>query len=240
MVQFRTMILVLCPSRGRPENAARLIASWHATVTGPNARLLIGVDEDDPTRQAYLDVAEQAAGLRKFGFGDVRAVTLWGADTGDLTRALNSMWVRYASDSDIVGTVNDDMVFKTPGWDEVIGEGGASIVFGDDGFQHDALVTSPFMAAWVPQTLGWFALPTLHHQFIDNVWGDIGRGIDSLRYLPGVSIEHLHPFASKADWDETYERGNAQAIIDIDRQAYEDWRDNGGRDADIARLRAAR
>jgi hypothetical protein len=227
-------ILVIAPSRGRPEQAARMAESFCATAIYPKTRLVIAVDHDDPRRDEYAIALRP----RAYGYEPVTVVTLWAGETGNLVRALNGSWARFADQADIIGTVNDDMVFRTHSWDRIVSQAGPGLVFGDDLFQHEALVTSPFIDARIPRALGWYGLPLVEHQFVDNGWLELGRALGILRYLPEVVIEHLHPFADKGSWDETYERGNRQDVIDRDREAFEAWRDGpGGLAADVDRLR---
>ncbi|HET8784075.1 MAG TPA: hypothetical protein VFM38_00450 [Candidatus Limnocylindrales bacterium] len=234
-------IVVLVPSRGRPDRAAEAFASFRATARLSTTRWVLGIDWDDPERTRYIEAFAQRSD-RRFGWDpdEPFVVVLQAWETGDLARATNGLWRRFGDSADILGSVNDDMLFRTEGWDERVTAALArpGIAFGDDGFQHDALVTSPFITAGIPQALGWYALPTCEHLFIDNAWGDIGRGIGRLEYLSDVLIEHIHPLAGKADWDEGYERANDRRTTDHDRIAYERWRDRGGRQADIAKVRS--
>jgi len=206
--------------------------SFCATAIYPKTRLVIAVDHDDPTRGDYQRIAPS----RAYGYEPVMIATLWENETGDLVKALNGSWRRFADQADVIGTVNDDMVFRTHSWDRIVAQAGAGIAYGNDLFQGEALVTSPFIRADIPKRLGWYALPVVEHLFPDNAWKDIGLGLGVLRYLPEVVIEHLHPLAGKAEWDEGYERANNQDITDRDRTAYELWRDGGGLAADLRRF----
>jgi hypothetical protein len=51
-------LLMLVPSRSRPESIARLRDAWQETVRG-NSRLVVLVDDDDPVLKEYqeLDVS---------------------------------------------------------------------------------------------------------------------------------------------------------------------------------------
>jgi hypothetical protein len=209
--------------------------SFCATAIYPKTRLVIGVDHDDPRRGEYA----MAVRPRPYGYEPVTLVTLWENETGDLVKALNGSWARFADAADIIGTVNDDMRFRSHSWDRLIAQANAGIAFGNDLFQGERLVTSPFIRADIPKRLGWYGLPAVEHLFVDNAWGDIGRGLGVLRYLPEVVIEHLHPLAGKGEWDEGYERANNQEVTDRDRIAYEVWRDGGGLAADLHKCDAA-
>jgi hypothetical protein len=44
-----------------------------------------------------------------------------------------------------------------------------------------------------------------------------------LTYLEDVIIEHMHPVAGKADWDEGYREVNAQEVYSADALAYNNY-----------------
>ena len=56
----------------------------------------------------------------------------------------------------------------------------------------------------------------------DNVWADLGRGADCLRYLRAVAVDHVHPGAGLAPPDRTYAESGTK--IAADRGAYYRWR----------------
>lgn len=237
-------VLVICPSRGRPGAAQMLWTTMQQTARALDTRLLLAVDADDPTRTDYVHLPETNT-TQRFGHDIDRLLVrvLQGEETGNMTRAMNTAArVFYDRPGLIIGMVNDDMRFLTPGWDLRVSEAlrdRPGIVSGNDLFQGERLVTSPFMSAVIPRALGWYCLPTCEHLFVDNAWTELGRHLGILRYMPEVIIEHLHPFANKAEWDEGYERANNQDVIDRDRTAFEHWRDRGGLVADARRIRRA-
>lgn len=230
------MIVVVLPSRGRPKQARRAIAALRSTAVRVDTRIVLAVDEDDPLLLHYR--------VPKFGrYGaEVTLVTLRADETGDLTKATNTVALRIAEEDPdaIIGNLGDDHIARTHGWDrrivEVLQRPG--VAYGDDLYQHERLPTAPFISARIVLALGWYCLPALHHQFVDNVWKDIGRGIDGLTYLPDVVFEHVHPFAAKGSWDAGYERANAQEVIDHDGAAYGVWRERQMYE-DIDRVREA-
>jgi hypothetical protein len=83
------------------------------------------------------------------------------------------------------------------------------------------------------------APPNLTHLYVDNFWKDLGQLAGCIRYLPDVVVEHLHPVAGKAAWDEGYVRVNAQSMFSRDRSAYERYRLTALQ-ADVAKVRALR
>jgi hypothetical protein len=60
------------------------------------------------------------------------------------------------------------------------------------------------------------AMPELSHWYIDNVWADLGRGIDRLKYLRAVKVSH--------DWKADQTSKDSSAKLTIDRDVYFRWR----------------
>jgi hypothetical protein len=51
-------------------------------------------------------------------------------------------------------------------------------------------------------------------------------------------IEHVHPLAGKAAWDEGYYRANGDETVEHDKRAYDEWREQSMA-GDVDRVRAA-
>jgi len=235
------MILTLCPTRGRPLRAAETLRSFRETAQKLDSRLVFVIDYDDPAREEYLLLGKQW--VRRFGF-DADApyfVTLPAKDTGDLVKATNAKLHRFWDRCDIFGHVGDDHVFRTKGWDAAISDALADkpgVAYGDDGIHGQAIPTAAFVSSVIVKALGWLALPTCHHLYIDNAWYALGQRLGSRHYLPKVSIEHMHPLVGKAPYDEGYVRNNAPDMYEHDRAAYEAWL-AGPIEDDLVRVRAA-
>lgn len=226
---------MVIPSRGRPDRARDAVQAIRDTAVLVDTSVILAVDSDDPRLDEYR-------ALRWSGHAaEVMLVVLQPDETGDLTRATNTVSLRVADDPDaIIGNVGDDQLARTVGWDlSVVNAMTApGVVYGNDLFQGERLPCGGvFLHASIVQALGWYALPVCSHLFIDNAWGDIGRGMDALRYLPEMVFEHMHPLAGKAEWDAGYELANGRDTTDRDRIAYEAWRDGPGRVADLRKLR---
>ena len=67
--------------------------------------------------------------------------------------------------------------------------------------------------------VGYMVYPTLTHLYIDNHWKAWGEAPDTLKYLDDVYLEHMHPFAGKAESDETYEKANSPELYSKDRES---------------------
>lgn len=227
-------LVVIVPSRGRPAAASELARAFGETRT--TAHLVFAIDEDDPTKGEYAD----ALGVYPSSVIDT------GGAPATMVRALNACAVKRASAPDApfaIGFMGDDHRPRTQGWDQAyldaLKELGTGIVYGDDLLQRQNLPTQCAMTSDIVKALGFMAPPTLRHLYVDNFWRDLGLAAGCLRYLPEVIVEHRHPVARKAEWDEGYQRVNSQEMYRSDAQAYADY----GRDqfqADVAKVRALR
>jgi hypothetical protein len=218
--------------------------SMQQTAELSDTQLLVAVDADDTSLADYLKLPQTNTAVRRYGMSvDEPWLTVLQPDeTGNMTRAMNSATAPFMDRDLIIGMVNDDHRFRTPGWDKRVTEAlrTPGIAYGDDLFQGEALVCGGvFISAPIVRALGWYCLPTCDHLFVDNAWGVLGKTMDRLHYLPDVVIEHLHPMAGKGEWDAGYEAANNQATVDHDRIAYETWRDGGQMRRDVARVERA-
>jgi hypothetical protein len=206
-------LLMICPSRGRPENVARLLQAW-AELTS-SAELLIAVDDDDPQLEDYL------------ALDPVPGSDLVIGPRLRLGPTLNKLAAEYADLYFALGFLGDDHCPRTQGWDERLVEAlrelGTGIVYGNDLFQGERLPTAVAMTSDIVRTLGYFVPPGMEHMFLDDYWKGLGQALGRLRYLPEVVIEHLHPIADKAEWDQRYYEVNAPEMYARDRQAFARW-----------------
>lgn len=227
------MITVVIPSRGRPARGWAAIDAVldHAVLKTTRAQLV--VDRSDPSLPLYLREPMRPG---------VTVLILEEGDTGNLVKATNaaSMPIAHGERNGIIGNLGDDHMVRTHGWDRHVARALTTpgIAYGDDLLQGERLPTAPFISSAIVRALGWYALPTAHHLFIDNVWRDLGAQADCLRYLPGVVIEHVHPLAGKADWDDGYVKANRQPAVEYDADAYHVWRD-GAMASDVETVRRA-
>ena len=131
---------------------------------------------------------------------------------------LNEIFPVYARRFRYLGSLGDDHVPLTPGWDSrviaVLRQLGTGLCYGDDLLQGERLPTACFMTSDIVSILGFAAPPELLHMFSDNFWLALGRSIGRIRYLPDVVIEHRHFINGKAQKDQTYAASAAQMARD--------------------------
>jgi hypothetical protein len=227
-----TDLLVIVPSRGRPEAVDAMARAFEETCRA-NTALMFVVDDDDPARQEYFDAAP-GSGV------SVRADV-----TTTMVSALNYAAIAAVKAPDApyaIGFMGDDHRPRTVGWDtaylDALRQLGSGIVYGDDLVQGERLPTQCAMTADVVRALGWMAPPTLRHMYVDNFWRDLGVQAGCLRFLRDVVVEHLHPVAGTAEMDAGYERVNAPEVYATDRAAYRDFCASGGFAAAVSAVRA--
>lgn len=229
-------VVVVIPSRGRPERAHRAVRAIRQTAARVDTRVVLAVDADDPQLDAYRDLRWDLPYR-----SEVALVILEAAETGCLVKATNTVSLRIAEEDpgSIIGNLGDDHVARSAGWDNHVAAALATpgIAYGDDGFQRKDLPTAPFISAAIVLALGWYALPSCRHLFVDNCWRDLGEQTRSLRYLPDVLIEHEHPLAGKAEWDDGYRKANGGETVEHDKRAYHEWRERYMAE-DLSRVRA--
>lgn len=191
-------ISLLCPTRGRPDNMRRLVASCDNTAHGI-IEVVFYLDEDD---RDSIKVAYELAETRRhveFTVGP-RIV-------------LSEMWnVCYRNASaDVFMHCGDDIVFRSTSWDEavldVFGRHPDRIVLvhGNDLVWGPRLGTHSFLhRRWV-ETLGYCCPPYFSSDYNDTWLNELADRIGRRVYLPDVITEHMHFVVGKGPRDRTHE-----------------------------------
>lgn len=207
-------LLLIVPTRGRPNNVHKFEDAFSATTTdSPDVQLLFAIDDDDPVAYPLLM--------------DLRADYIEGPRVR-MGPTLNKVALDNVDNYHVIGFAGDDHRLRTPSWDqrilEVIGDKG--IVYGNDLLQGATLPTAVFITSNIVKELGYFCLPGALHLFLDNYWKALGEIAGCLTYLDDVIIEHVHPVAGKAEWDEGYIANNASDIWAHDEALFLTWQVN--------------
>ena len=223
-------LLVIVPSRRRPQNIARLLDSVHATSRA-KTHLHVAVDGDDEKLAQYQAVMDKAGTE-----GDVLEV---GSRKG-LCGTTNDVAVRRAAEYPFLASLGDDMVPRTPGWDRALirgitDMGGTGIVYPWDGVRED-IPEAVVMSSDIVAALGWMCMPDLSHWYPDNCWADLGRGAGCLRHLRAIAVDHLNVVAQGKP--DATARDNGRSL-EADRTAYWQWRATRMAD-DVAKVIALR
>lgn len=198
-------LLVVMPSRGRPERFATFLEAFRATRVHLDTRVVCCLDLDDPTRNEYPHM-----------FSDV------GWYTNDqrmgFAPRLSQVAMLYADSATAIASFGDDHVPRTKGWDahvlEALRRMGGGIVYPNDLFQGHKCPTAPIMSSDLVRALGYYSPPQLQHMYVDDFWLYLGEGLRRIRYLGDVIVEHMHPAASKAEPDATYDSAVEHVVTD--------------------------
>lgn len=209
--------LVIVPSRGRPGNVRSLLQAFKET--GANDVFLeISVNVDDPRLEEYTAIKEAVA-YPPARMGPTLNLALQSALAG---------W--WPSGPSWIGFMGDDHRPRTPGWRERVEQTLAAypgVCYGNDLLQGARLATSVFVSTPVLERLGYMVPPNMWHLYLDDFWMELGRATH-LTYMADVVIEHVHPFAGKAEMDEGYVFNNSHETEQHDKAEYErfmreDW-----------------
>lgn len=192
-------LLVMCPSRGRPDRIKDMLASYDATKS-IGTSLVIVLDNDDPKVNDY----------------ELTGRTVIVQNRHDVSKIYNFLVGKYNKHK-YYCAINDDMVFRTNGWDDIlIGEieknGGWGIAFGDDRIHSGRLQrpTNTVISGNIVRALGYIYPPELYALLGDVFLGDLGKALGRLYYRPDVVIEHKHYCANTAPNDDTYRFGESR------------------------------
>jgi hypothetical protein len=208
-------ISLILPTRERPEQLRRALESLCATAEHPESiEVVLYIDRDDDASKA-------------FEFQGVRLVRIVGPRTS-MGRMTADCYAASTGSCIMLG--NDDMAFRTPGWDQrVLREissvpDGVLLLWGND--LETGAPAHPFLTRQLIQLMGGVCPVEYRRILIDTHIYDIFRKLHSLghnrfRYLPDMVIEHLCPSAGKAAVDSVYNKSHTSA----DEQTYILWDD---------------
>lgn len=225
------MITVIVPTRGRPHSIGPLVEAWLDTRTLKSTHLHVVVDgEEGETLEAYAEAR------------DAMWEPWWSIDYAPRRRLAGTLNAVAPRISGHVGFMGDDHRPRTKGWDERIAETLAEtplgVVYGDDRIQGQRLPTAVVLHADIVPTLGFMVPPGMVHLYVDDYWKLLGERLGTLRYLPDVVIEHLHPTAGTAPSDAGYAEVNHWERYAADHARFREFVDGGEMDAAIAALEA--
>jgi GT2 family glycosyltransferase len=191
---------LLLPTRGRPQQVARLLDSLARTARAPQrVEVVLYLDDDDiPSHDIDHPVLRvvKRVGLPAQAMG-VMLGTCYAASSG-----------RY------VMLLNDDAVCRTSGWDEAVRSAfarfpdGIALVYGNDLDQGQHVPTFPILSRRVCEILGEVCPRDYLNLHVESHLLDIFRrlaklGHDRIVYLDSVVFEHLHHSIGKSMADAT-------------------------------------
>lgn len=223
-------MVVLVPSRSRPQNVEPIVEAWHRTGAFKVADLCFILDDDDMQLDRYANELSVEPQVQRVIYPEWQP----------MVPKLNRMAVQAAKDYRVVAFMGDDHIPRTPAWADQLWEVGRlkvpSIAYGQDGMRDEKLATWWSMSSDIIKKLGRMVPAPVQHLYCDNAVMELGRAADCLVYLDTVLIEHMHPLANKAKMDAQYERVNRAQQYDRDAAAFHAWVKDG-LEADATLLR---
>ena len=204
-------LAILIPSRGRPNSIAEVMKAFVETDT--TADLIVVVDDDDEQMDEYLELGVDIFIVARDGKG--------------MAKPLNKAASHFKDKYRHFAFLGDDHRPRTQEWDKAfvtaLDELGTGIVYGNDLFQAEQLPTAVAMTGNIVHSLDGMVPPGMIHLYLDNFWLQLGKDLGAIRYFGEIIIEHLHPVAGKAEWDDNYRAVNAEEVYSADAKAYRDY-----------------
>lgn len=228
-------ISILCPTRQRPNDVARLINSaqetaYSAGVLSPRIEFVFYVDDDD---DSYMHLAEDCLGVQH-----IKWVTGKRYST-----PMSDMWNKCyeVADGPYYFLAGDDVVFRTHGWEMKFMEAfeqfpdKIAFVHGLDGTAHDEAghgTHGMIHQNWV-DVVGYVTPPYFVMDYIDTWLNEVADKVGRHVQLKDVLTEHMHVGQGKADVDQNYldrtERGWAANVVELYKD-YQEERDQQAAD----------
>jgi hypothetical protein len=201
-------ISLLVPSRERLNLKLTLICSILTTVKNiDNVELIFGIDEDDPTRDIVYKIANAIPFVKIVDIKNDKKFI-----------GINKTWnmlYPYA-EGNVFGYIGDDMVFKTPDWDEEIlkefdapnaPEDLIKLVHCYDGYRdRDEICVNAFLHKKYVDIIGYLC----REEFLIN-WSDqwlyqTFKAFDRVVWRKDIHIQHNNWVFGKRDRDAVADR----------------------------------
>lgn len=216
-------IAILVPSRERMNRRLTLLTSIITTVKDiNNVNVYFGVDKDDPTRDMIYKVAAAIPCLKIIDI-----------DNNGQFIGLGKMWNICVNNSteEIISMIGDDMVFRTPNWDEeIIKEFSGDNIPSDkikaihcnDDCHGEKLAVNLFCHRKYSDILGRFMREEFKINWVDQWLHQVFNAFGRLKYRGDIMIEHRHWVLGKDRRDRTADR---MAVADVNKISDKLWHD---------------
>lgn len=226
-------LLVIIPSRGRPEKVWQTIRQG-LELSEAHTHYWLCLDNDDPQLEAYSSWPPPPMSMPR-----MRAMI---GPRQNLVQWTNMIALKMAPFFPFLASFGDDHMPETQGWDRqllntIYHFSGPGMAYPNDARRAD-IPEAIVMSSDIITTLGWMMEPSLTHFHVDDVWADLGRGANCLQYVPEVMIRHHHYAVDPSVFhDRTYTE--AESRVGDDQAAYRLWRQTRMAQ-DIQKLRTLR
>jgi hypothetical protein len=232
MINQDTRLLMVCPTRSRPDRVLNLLESFQATKSD-GTEIIVVTSQDDPRIEDYKISLE--------GCNHYIHDNRWHPSK------MNHVTTKLYPGLAYYGQVDDDHIFRTPGWDasfieEIEKNGGWGLACGNDLLTPDWKVhrhpSGTVMSGNVVRTLGYFTNPRFQHIGVDTWQRDLFESIGKLFFIPEVVIEHMHAHVGKAEIDAQYKELYAEGDFNAGINTHRNWKATCKED-EVTKLREA-
>lgn len=217
-------LLVVIPSRGRPHRITDTLKSIEDTTDAFYTDVVVLLDKDDPTLGQYEEILPDWVMKRVYDREGDKTLT---------TEIINRVFEEL-NDYEFYSVTNDDIVYKTKGWDVALSNP-LKISSGQDdtmvekyGFKRVGNVDpgefpiTSVICGDIARSIGWLQLPKLRHSCGDNIWFWIGKRTNTLHHDNRYHTDHNSPYFDRAEVDKTFEMSNAHENMG-DYYIYKEW-----------------
>ena len=207
-------IIIISPTRERPEACEKFVQSWRDTSEGWS-RIVLMLDADDPRIEDYKKIKDVLFCVNQ------KPEKRGAASLFDIGIKKFNCYKYFFGGS-------DDIIFRTKGWDRLMINrieemGGMGIPYANDLLQKERLATLPLIPIELIKKVGYVSPEGIWHLYIDNIWFDIANGLGISSYMENIVVEHMHPCFNKTDWDTGYREVNSNETINHDLVIYKKW-----------------
>lgn len=225
-------LLIILPSRGRPDRIQECLDSYIMTTSGEFSEISVQLDHNDPKIDEYKKVLKKYEGRVSY---DICRRPSDNPKVYCITRIINRKF--YTDNNrDYYCVINDDMVFETVDWDKKLAIEWAISTCREPNMlaKHGEWKGNTPIAGFpiisvidgrICREIGWLQMPELDGCCGDNCWFLIGLQAKNLLYNPDVVFYHNHQSFGKSEMDDTYSPvygdNNAGAMEDYRRHC--DW-----------------
>lgn len=226
-------LLIILPSRGRPEKIKLCIDSYLSTTDGTYSELQVQLDNCDPKVDEYRKVLNQYDSERVSY--KIRPRPSNNPKVYCLTRIINRAF--YCDKSrEYYSVINDDMIFESKDWDKILAlpwcistckERNMIEKYGEtmNGSPVAGFPIISVIDGRICREIGWLQMPEIEGGCGDNCWFILGLQCKNLIYNPNVVFVHNHFAFNKSEMDDTYAPiyGNENSGAMDDYKRFLDW-----------------
>jgi len=197
-------ISILVPTLNRPKSVAEFIAAVQATAKHPDrVEIVFGIHDDDKaSREALAQLQDTSmvdvtiAVIDRYPDGKIHLANLW-----------NQLYPK--TKYQILGYFGDDVIFKTPGWDDEVCKEFAKdrnilLCCNDVHVQRGKQATLFFTHKSTHEKLGFYLPPKFRRWYMDTFLDVVYRNCGKLHYREDIVTEHMHPDVFPERMDDTY------------------------------------